>query len=488
MPATADQPPQVLSPNSVLANALLRTIDMIRPKVVASRPGRIVFVVGTQINGAPHLGTNIVQTSAFLLAKLARRAFSVETAVRFSALDNAPHQVTLDPETHRAYQITYFHALGKDGITELIERYYRTFFDSLSDATDTEYELDTYTAQQETPAYRTEFLRSLERFDAIRWWLSPSTGIVHTRLPCPTCGWAEKRAEATRLIRVDDDGAIFTAVCYEHGDYEVCIDPVDGGYLDLATLYRNLIKERALVREQGVEQGVLYVMVKGGDWAFGAQLVDGALLALGTPAGEMPARIFTPMVLSGSGAKLSKSLLRAAPDSPAHAGIQDWILSTTSWPGTTDQYADALIWLVNGLLTDPKHFYRSFTTSELGALMAQRPSDLAARERAREMPIYKRYFDLIASGRKTVEVRVAYPSNKRLTSGHLLRFTCRGEQCLTRIRRVAYYSTFDEMFDHENVAAVNPDASRSDQLASIRLIYPAEKEALGVIAIEVARV
>lgn len=122
MSATPDQPPQVLSPNSVLANALLRTIDMIRPKVVARRPRRIVFVVGTQINGAPHLGTNIVQTSAFLLAKLARRAFSVETAVRFSALDNAPHQVTLDPETHRAYQITYFHALGKDGIAELIER------------------------------------------------------------------------------------------------------------------------------------------------------------------------------------------------------------------------------------------------------------------------------------------------------------------------------------------------------------------------------
>jgi len=182
---TLDAPPPVLSPNSVLANALLRSIDMIRPQVIAKRPKRIVFVVGTQINGAPHLGTNIVQTSAFLLAKLARRSFGVETAV------------------------TYFHSL--------------------------------------------------------------------------------------------------------------CIDPVDGGYLDLATLYRNVIKERAFVREPDV----LYVMVKGGDWAFGAQLVDGALLALGTPAADMPARIFTPMVLSGSGAKLSKSLLRAAPDSPAHAGIEE---------------------------------------------------------------------------------------------------------------------------------------------------------------------
>lgn len=424
-----------------------------------------------------------MQTSAFLLAKLARRTFSAETAVRFSALDNAPYEVTLDPETHRAYQITYYHALGKDGVAGLIGRYYRALFDSLSDATDTEYELDTYTQQQETPAYRTEFLRSLERFERIRWWLNPSTGIVHTRLPCPACGWAEKRAEQTRLVRVDDDGAIFTAVCYEHGGYEICIDPVDGGYLDLATLYRNLVKERALVRQPGV----LHVMVKGGDWAFGSQLVDGALLALGTPAADMPARIFTPMVLSGSGAKLSKSLLRAAPESPAHAGIENWMLGAASWPGTVDQYADALIWLVSGLLADPKHFYRSFTTTELGALMAQRPADLATRERAREMPIYKRYFDLIASGRKTIEVRVAYPSNKRLAAGQLLKFTCRGEERLTRITKIARYITFDDMFDHEDPAAVNPAATRDEQLASIRLIYPAEKEALGVIAIHVQR-
>ncbi len=141
----------MLSPNSVLANALLRSIDMIRPQVIAKRPQRIVFVVGTQINGAPHLGTNIVQTSAFLLAKLARRSFGAETAVRFSALDNAPFEVTLDPETHRAYQITYFHSLGKAGVADLIDRYYLAFFDSLSDATDTAYELDTYTEQQETP-------------------------------------------------------------------------------------------------------------------------------------------------------------------------------------------------------------------------------------------------------------------------------------------------------------------------------------------------
>ena len=90
--------------------------------------------------------------------------------------------------------------------------------------------------------------------------------------------------------------------------------------------------------------------------------------------------------------------------------------------------------------------------------MAQRPADLATRERAREMPIYQRYVDLIAAGDKTIEVRVAYPSNKRPVAGQLLTFTCRGEACLTRIKRVAPYLSFEDMFDHENVATVDPTA------------------------------
>lgn len=94
------KPSLLLSPNSILANALLRSIDILRPRVLAARPARIEFMVGTQINSAPHLGTNLVQTAAFLLAKTARREFSIDTRVRFSALDNAPYEVVLDPETH----------------------------------------------------------------------------------------------------------------------------------------------------------------------------------------------------------------------------------------------------------------------------------------------------------------------------------------------------------------------------------------------------
>ncbi|MEV6608084.1 ASCH domain-containing protein [Kutzneria sp. NPDC051319] len=471
-------PGLLVSPNSVLANALLRSIDLLRPRVLASRPSRIEFVVGTQINGAPHLGTNLVQAAAFLLAKIARREFSIDTTVRFGALDNAPYEVTLDPETHHAYQQTYFHALGKDRISSLIEGYYRAFFDSLSHATGTAYVIETYTDQQATPGFRAEFLRTLERIENIRWWMAPSHGVVHIRVPCPECGWAEKRGDRTKLVGLDEDGATFAAVCLDHGCYEVHVDPEDDQpYLDLATLYRNLVKERAL----GRDTMTLHVMMKGGDWAFGCQLVDGALGALGTPPAAMPSRIFTPQVLAPTGAKLSKSLLREQDEGSLPTDVEPWMLDTSVWRGGVDNYVDSLVWLVGELLTDPKHFFRSFTVKELGRIMNARPVTLPVR--AHEMGIYKRYFDLIATGRKTTEVRVNDSSRRNIKVGNLIRFRCQGDEVLTKVTKVTRYDSFEEMFAHEPVASVNPLATREDQLANIRQIYPPEREALGVVAI-----
>lgn len=144
----SSEPVEIISPNNVLANAMLRSVDMVRPRLQATNPDRVAFCVGTQINGAPHLGTSLVQTAAFLLAKATKRTFNVDAVVRFGALDNAPHDVRLDPETHHAYQQTYAHALGDQAVSDLIEKYYRGMFDSLADATGVDYEIETYSAQQ----------------------------------------------------------------------------------------------------------------------------------------------------------------------------------------------------------------------------------------------------------------------------------------------------------------------------------------------------
>jgi hypothetical protein len=61
------------------------------------------------------------------------------------------------------------------------------------------------------------------------------------------------------------------AVCTDHGGYAVIITP-DSGPLDLATLHPDLVKERAAARDPVMPP----VMARGGDWAFGCQLVDEA--------------------------------------------------------------------------------------------------------------------------------------------------------------------------------------------------------------------
>jgi ASC-1-like (ASCH) protein len=99
------------------------------------------------------------------------------------------------------------------------------------------------------------------------------------------------------------------------------------------------------------------------------------------------------------------------------------------------------------------------------------------------MGIYKRYFDLIAAGLKTTEIRVNDSSRNKIKTGALIRFRCQGDEILTRVTRVARYPTFEDMLNHEDLASVNPVATREEQLANIRQIYPPEREALGVLAI-----
>jgi len=140
-------------------------------------------------------------------------------------------------------------------------------------------------------------------------------------------------------------------------------------------------------------------------------------------------------VLAATGAKLSKSLREQGRD-VLPADVEPWMLDTTAWPGN-----------------------------------------------AHEMGIYKRYFDLIAAGRKTIEIRVNDSGRKKIKEGSLIRFRCQGDHVLTRVTHVARYASFDEMFTRESVASVNPLATREDQLANIRQIYPPEREALGVVAI-----
>jgi ASC-1-like (ASCH) protein len=107
--------------------------------------------------------------------------------------------------------------------------------------------------------------------------------------------------------------------------------------------------------------------------------------------------------------------------------------------------------------------------------------------RRHELNLYRRYFDLVAAGRKTIEVRVRYPHLADMVVGDTIRFRIKGtdETCDVRVLRVTRYPDFEALLDGEGPATVNPAAGREEQLANIRAIYPPAKEALGALAIEI---
>lgn len=106
--------------------------------------------------------------------------------------------------------------------------------------------------------------------------------------------------------------------------------------------------------------------------------------------------------------------------------------------------------------------------------------------RRHELNLYRRYFELVAAGRKSIEVRVKYPHLADMAAGDTIRFRIKGtdETCDVLVKRVTAYDDFEALLDGEGPANINPTSSREQQLANIRGIYPPEKERLGALAIE----
>jgi len=104
--------------------------------------------------------------------------------------------------------------------------------------------------------------------------------------------------------------------------------------------------------------------------------------------------------------------------------------------------------------------------------------------RTKVLWIKEEYLHHILSGRKTVEVRVAYPNISRLQPGDVLLLNERHRYRITAIRR---YPDFAAMVAAEDPAAIAPDLpDRSALLDACRALYSPEKEQLGVVALEIA--
>jgi len=97
--------------------------------------------------------------------------------------------------------------------------------------------------------------------------------------------------------------------------------------------------------------------------------------------------------------------------------------------------------------------------------------------------IKEEYLEQILSGRKTIEVRVGYSNIRKLEAGDLLLLNDRYRFI---IRRIGSYASFEELLEHEDPARIAPDLPPGQLLEAMRALYPPEKEALGVFALEIS--
>ena len=105
--------------------------------------------------------------------------------------------------------------------------------------------------------------------------------------------------------------------------------------------------------------------------------------------------------------------------------------------------------------------------------------------RVKTLWIKDAYLQHILSGRKTVEVRVAYSNISRLEPGDTLVLNDQYPYMIVDVRR---YPDLNALVADEDPATIAPDLpGREALLAACRAIYPPEKEALGVVALEIAQ-
>jgi ASC-1-like (ASCH) protein len=97
--------------------------------------------------------------------------------------------------------------------------------------------------------------------------------------------------------------------------------------------------------------------------------------------------------------------------------------------------------------------------------------------------IKEEFLQLILERRKTVEVRVGYDNILRLQPGDILLLN---EQHPFKIVDIRHYPDFAAMTAVEESQAIAPGISDPNTLLELcRAIYPHEKEALGVVALQI---
>jgi ASC-1-like (ASCH) protein len=99
--------------------------------------------------------------------------------------------------------------------------------------------------------------------------------------------------------------------------------------------------------------------------------------------------------------------------------------------------------------------------------------------------VKREYFLQIKAKIKLLEIRVAYPNLKGIKPGSTVTFECGHDHIVVKIKDVRCYQTFVSMLEKEDHHLIAKDKTKQEVLNICRLIYPSQKESLGVLVFEI---
>ena len=74
----------------------------------------------------------------------------------------------------------------------------------------------------------------------------------------------------------------------------------------------------------------------------------------------------------------------------------------------------------------------------------------------KEVSVKQEFLEMIKYGRKTVEVRIAYPDLDGISAGDHIRFRSRRDEVIVRVKAIRRYKSISEVIQNENTAKIAP--------------------------------
>ncbi|CEL10940.1 hypothetical protein ASPCAL14047 [Aspergillus calidoustus] len=261
-----------------------------------SRPA-VALHVGAQPNCAPHVGNMTTFATCFALGACLQKQFARNVRVKFMFVDSAPspgHEFLV-------HGVKYQKSLKQMRTFEAHQRAFTNVLDRLSELSGVAYDISTQSFWRSNHAFPNVIRSLVARHSILGPHLSPDTGKLAIRAPCPYegCGLADKHGVNNQYHA---DGRI-TFICPDHGEHHIDTTTAhDLERLEFNTPLRNLIR----ITLCSLDTDTSWIMCTGADYAgFYQEQLTWRLLQ--HPA-HAPIIFYAPLILDWSGAKLSKSL------------------------------------------------------------------------------------------------------------------------------------------------------------------------------------